>query len=452
MVKSKPLLPKIIRDELRMTVALQGYSHLIQGKGRTIKSQYDQMFIFYHGQKPNRPSQIKLLCDGAASYRDMYESSQSAVTSKSPDLSSTSILTLKSSLTLDLNVNYRCGQEIVLSDLERKTINDPLLVTGRSLHGLAKKGVTFYRKALSYAVKKWDLKKNEPTESGTSVADIIEFVRRQMYKDINDIEGDDSVEEEEDFNEVDEEKDAQSDDNEKDDTNSGNDEEDNNQAEASLNTPTKSASKPSYINQIPNDWFFPGFMSFVVYGPFVDANDRLACFETSDGSTESNRGRVAKRKAEISEKSDDRLHDNSNPRGYTTDQMFTSEALRLQRLAYEQTANESNLMALIAHETSLGRQIDAAERRAILRCAEYNPENIYWQRCDTLIEQQSKLNLNIASFTKDVKPVSIEDAINKEAKVSQNDVVILPSSSDDDSLFGLDSLTPTKKKKVSNSK
>lgn len=102
-------------------------------------------------------------------------------------------------------------------------------------------------------------------------------------------------------------------------------------------------------------------------------------------------------------------------------------------------------MALIAHETPLGRQIDAAERQAILRCAEYDPDNIYWQRCDTLIEQQSKLILNIASFTKDVKPVSIEDEMKKEAKVSQNDVVILPSSSDDDILFGLDSLTPKKK-------
>ena len=48
-------------------------------------------------------------------------------------------------------------------------------------------------------------KKNEPTESGTSVADVIEFVWRQMYKDLNDIEGDDSVEEEEDSNEVEEE-------------------------------------------------------------------------------------------------------------------------------------------------------------------------------------------------------------------------------------------------------
>ena len=46
--------------------------------------------------------------------------------------------------------------------------------------------------------------KNEPTESDTSVADVIDFVRRQMHKDTNEIEDDDSAEEEEDLNEVDE--------------------------------------------------------------------------------------------------------------------------------------------------------------------------------------------------------------------------------------------------------
>ena len=46
--------------------------------------------------------------------------------------------------------------------------------------------------------------KNLKKESGTSVADVIEFFRREMYEDINNIEGGDSVEEEEDSNEVDE--------------------------------------------------------------------------------------------------------------------------------------------------------------------------------------------------------------------------------------------------------
>ena len=45
--------------------------------------------------------------------------------------------------------------------------------------------------------------------------------------------------------------------------------------------------------------------------------------------------------------------------------------------------------------------------------------------------------------------MSIEDETNKDTKVLQNDVVVLPSSSDDDSLFGLRSLTPKKKKKES---
>ena len=106
------------------------------------------------------------------------------------------------------------------------------------------------------------IKKNEPTESGTSVADVIEFVRRQMYKDLNDIEWDDSVEEEEDSNKVEEEKYDQSDDNENDDTSSGNDEEDNSQAEASQNKTTESAPKPSYNDQIPNNCFFPWFYVF----------------------------------------------------------------------------------------------------------------------------------------------------------------------------------------------
>ena len=37
--------------------------------------------------------------------------------------------------------------------------------------------------------------KNEPTESGTIVADVIDFVQRKMHKDANEIEDGDSAEE-----------------------------------------------------------------------------------------------------------------------------------------------------------------------------------------------------------------------------------------------------------------
>ena len=62
------------------------------------------------------------------------------------------------------------------------------------------------------------------------------------------------------------------------------------------------------------------------------------------------------------------------------------------------------------------------------------------------------MNTNIANFTKDVKPVSIGDGTTNNATGPPKEIVTLQSSSDDDSMFGIDSSTPSKKSKVSNSK
>ena len=131
MVKTKKItLPKHIWDELKMTCALQGFSCLLQGNSKTIKLQHDEMYIFYHGQLPNRPSQIKMLCNGTATYRDLYDSSQILVKNKSANSPSTSVLTVKPSLSLDLNTNYRVGIEIKSDKMEKKGVNGPLLITG----------------------------------------------------------------------------------------------------------------------------------------------------------------------------------------------------------------------------------------------------------------------------------------------------------------------------------
>ena len=66
-------------------------------------------------------------------------------------------------------------------------------------------------------------------------------------------------------------------------------------------------------------------------------------------------------------------------------------------------------MALAVHESSLCMKTEASDAHAALRCAECDPDNICWHRCDSLIEEQSKLNLNITNFTKSLKPLSIED-------------------------------------------
>ena len=61
----------------------------------------------------------------------------------------------------------------------------PLLITGRSLCAMAQKGMKHFKKALAFAYKKWDRTKNAPKDSGDTIDDVIEYVRTQMYKEMN---------------------------------------------------------------------------------------------------------------------------------------------------------------------------------------------------------------------------------------------------------------------------
>ena len=61
-----------------------------------------------------------------------------------------------------------------------------------------------------------------------------------------------------------------------------------------------------------------------------------------------------------------RSNDNTNKRGFTTDQLISMKALQLQRLSHKQNKNESNMIALMGHSNTLGRQIETAERQEII--------------------------------------------------------------------------------------
>ena len=58
------ILPKAIRDELRMCIALRGYSAIQEGQGKTLQQQYACMEDFYHGKKGHSPSQIEMMTEG----------------------------------------------------------------------------------------------------------------------------------------------------------------------------------------------------------------------------------------------------------------------------------------------------------------------------------------------------------------------------------------------------
>ena len=79
-------------------------------------------------------------------------------------------------------MTFTAGEEINCVDLKKKhrvSSDEPL--SGRNLLDMARRGMKDFRKAMAFAKDKWDLKKNQPIESGTTVDDCIEYVRRRMY-------------------------------------------------------------------------------------------------------------------------------------------------------------------------------------------------------------------------------------------------------------------------------
>ena len=60
----------MIREELRMVVALRGFSNMKSGEGRNAKMQENQMYAYYHGVKNARPSHIDMLRKGEGGITD----------------------------------------------------------------------------------------------------------------------------------------------------------------------------------------------------------------------------------------------------------------------------------------------------------------------------------------------------------------------------------------------
>ena len=108
------------------------------------------------------------------------------------------------STTVLLEIHY-LGTDINADDLEKKNRSGNTLLNGRQLVDMAKRDLCDYRKAMAFISDKWNVKTNEPIESGTTIDDIIEYVRRRMYLSMNAITIDEEEEEDEKDNEAEKE-------------------------------------------------------------------------------------------------------------------------------------------------------------------------------------------------------------------------------------------------------
>ena len=152
--KARPSLPKHIRDELRMTCAIRALDYLKKSGPKTLIHQAREVYDFFHGKEPTRPSQILLLSKGMGVYSSLYEIHQLPALRDNDSVITTKRLRLKEELSLDLASPYFSELDINSKDLEKKNKTGLLLITGRTILNMAAKGLREYKKALSFAKMK----------------------------------------------------------------------------------------------------------------------------------------------------------------------------------------------------------------------------------------------------------------------------------------------------------
>ena len=130
--------------------------------------------------------------------------------------------------------------------------------------------------------------------------------------------------------------------------------------------------------EIPDGYLFPSFFVFVMYGPFVDPSERLDINIIDNSPKKKGEGtRSAMREKEAAEKAINASNDKTGARGFTTDQQIDMESLGLQKESMIDRKHEVAMVALSLEESAMTKLIEAAERRAALRCPEYLESNPY---------------------------------------------------------------------------
>lgn len=180
------------------------------------------------------------------------------------------------------------GSGVRWEDLEKKNRTGALLVGSRNLHDLAAKGSRCFKKTLAHSIEKWDDKTMEPKESGWSVDDVIEHVRKKNHvelvgpsdKGANENASDEESESEETIgvgDAIDKEKNVGAevigDDVDGDDVvasavgkdKGANDDDDHND-----DSPSSKSSSESDNDEITDDWMFTSLHVLMLWGPFVE--------------------------------------------------------------------------------------------------------------------------------------------------------------------------------------
>jgi len=110
------------------------------------------------------------------------------------------------------------------------------------------------------------------------------------------------------------------------------------------------------------------------------------------------------RKKERDEKIIDRTADTSATCGITMDQRIEIQNLNVRQEVMLDRQRETSIVAFLIEESMIANQLEQAERRAELRCPQYDTTNIFWKKVNKLSEKQEAVLQQIEELNVAKKP------------------------------------------------
>ena len=201
---------------------------------------------------------------------------------------------------------------------------------------------------------------------------------------------------------------------------------------------------------IPDDWMFPSFYVFILWGPFVEPDNRLNIAAVDDRGRKKGVGnRKQSRGKDVEEKRLGNNADTSSNRGLTMDHRIEIQNLTVRHQIMSDRQRESTIVAFSVEEGMISRQLEQAERRAESRCPDYDATNIFWIKVDRLMEKQEGCLKRIEEYNAaktspgfDVNKELFGDGGAKDGSES-DDYILSPTKSPENN-----SPSPTKQGKI----
>ena len=221
------------------------------------------------------------------------------------------------------------------------------------------KGSRNFKKAIAFNNDKWDPKKMEPKKSGDSIDDCIEYVRRKMYfENVKPEEKGNSNESEVDSEteDVPDEADPEEQKENKEETPGDSakineipvaeelqsDEDYEDKGEENNNSVSLSDSKE---DEVPDNYLFPSYMAFGLWGPYVELDERINLILMDDSKITKGLGsRKQKRALDKEEKALEAKVTNCDDRGFSKLERIEIDGLNIRKQEMLDRQKESTLV------------------------------------------------------------------------------------------------------------